>query len=86
MDDKMDDDSKEKLNKNKSEISKGTKIVKKTIAQNKTYNILISNYFTIEERGELSRICHVLPKKSEKLVILTNFVFLKKYGIFKKHF
>ena len=54
MDDKMDDDSKEKLNKNKSEISKGTKIVKKTIAQNKTYNILISNYFTIEERGELS--------------------------------
>ena len=44
------------------------------------YNILISNYFTIEERGELRRICLVIPKKSEKPIILTNFVFLKNYG------
>jgi len=56
MDDKMDDDSKEKLNKNTSEISKEKKVVKKVIAQNKTVNVLKSNPKTTSQ---------VLPKSSQ---------------------
>merc|ERR1712123_418730 len=56
MDDKMDDDSKEKLNKHTSEISKEKKVVKKVIAQNKTTNVLKSNPKTTSQ---------LLPKSSQ---------------------